>query len=181
MSDTFEGGILYTLICKKCEKEYLSPNKNSKFCSVNCFDIFYNRTIGKMKERPCLQCGKIFKPRNNAPNQIYCNRKCFEESHKIRMSGKNNPAYIDGRSKDPEHKFYRCDDWHEITLRVFKRDNYTCQSCGEKCVNKNNKLKSDKIIQCHHIINFFDGGDNSEENLITLCVSCHSKIHLKRK
>lgn len=53
---------------------------------------------------------------------------------------------------------------------VLKRDNYECQICGKK----------DKLV-IHHI----DGTNNTSkmnannktENLITLCRSCHRKVH----
>lgn len=50
---------------------------------------------------------------------------------------------------------------------VMNRDSYTCQICGAK----NTRL------EVHHIVYRSKGGTDNEDNLITLCESCHKKIH----
>lgn len=65
--------------------------------------------------------------------------------------------------------------WSEITKemrpKILKRDNYTCQRCGFTTNYINSKL------HVHHIDG--SGTNNIESNLITICVSCHSKITRK--
>lgn len=52
---------------------------------------------------------------------------------------------------------------------VLDRDRYTCQNCkGEK---------KDKRLEVHHIIFRKNGGSDEEENLITLCKTCHDSLH----
>ena len=50
---------------------------------------------------------------------------------------------------------------------ILHRDKYTCQCCSKK----NTRL------EVHHIIYRSQGGTNDENNLITLCEDCHSKVH----
>lgn len=50
---------------------------------------------------------------------------------------------------------------------VLNRDNYTCQCCGKKHTR----------LEVHHIIYRSKGGTDYENNLITLCKDCHSKVH----
>lgn len=58
--------------------------------------------------------------------------------------------------------------YHDIRYFVFARDNYTCQVCKKK----------DKILQTHHIVYTSKGGSNRADNLITVCIDCHtSKNH----
>lgn len=52
---------------------------------------------------------------------------------------------------------------------VLNRDNYTCQCCKGK--HKDSKL------EVHHIIFRSQGGSDEEGNLITLCHTCHKKLH----
>lgn len=52
---------------------------------------------------------------------------------------------------------------------VLNRDNYTCQCCKGK--HKDSKL------EVHHIIFRSQGGSDDESNLITLCHTCHQKLH----
>lgn len=52
---------------------------------------------------------------------------------------------------------------------VLNRDNYTCQCCKGK--HKDSKL------EVHHIIYRSQGGSDEENNLITLCHTCHKNLH----
>lgn len=51
---------------------------------------------------------------------------------------------------------------------ILWRDNHTCQVCHGK--------SKDKILNVHHIESRKTGGD-SPNNLITLCETCHNKLH----
>ncbi|HKM00695.1 MAG TPA: Lin1244/Lin1753 domain-containing protein [Sedimentibacter sp.] len=53
--------------------------------------------------------------------------------------------------------------WYKIIKEVFKRDNYTCQYCGQI----GGKLEAD------HIIPFSKGGSDETSNLITSCRKCN--------
>lgn len=53
--------------------------------------------------------------------------------------------------------------WYEMINIVFKRDNYTCQYCG----NIGGKLEAD------HIIAFSKGGADELNNLTTSCMKCN--------
>lgn len=52
----------------------------------------------------------------------------------------------------------------ESSLAVLERDNYTCQKCGSK-----------KQLHIHRID--WNEENNTPENLILLCNSCHQKVH----
>ena len=52
---------------------------------------------------------------------------------------------------------------------VLNRDNYTCQNCKGK--HKDSKL------EVHHIVFRSQGGSDEENNLITLCHTCHKDLH----
>ena len=71
------------------------------------------------------------------------------------------PNYKDGRS------FIRGRDWSKQKEKCYKRDDYSCKKCKKK----------DSIIQCHHLIPYEKTQDNRLSNLITVCVSCHTKEH----
>ena len=53
--------------------------------------------------------------------------------------------------------------------KVLNRDNYICQHCKGK--HKDSKL------EVHHIIFRSQGGSDEENNLITLCHTCHKNLH----
>ena len=79
--------------------------------------------------------------------------------------GKLKPwNYIDGRSKLKSPNRYG-DDWDKIRYLIYLRDRFTCQDCGIIGVR----------LDIHHKIPFLKSFDNSLNNLITLCRSCHMK------
>ena len=52
---------------------------------------------------------------------------------------------------------------------VLNRDNYTCQYCKGK--HKDSKL------EVYHIVFHSQGGSDEQDNLITLCHTCHKDLH----
>lgn len=54
---------------------------------------------------------------------------------------------------------------------VLTRDEFTCQCCGE------GGQAYLAVLTAHHIIEVVQGGPDTEENLITLCVKCHILLH----
>src|ERR1043165_8329427 len=52
-------------------------------------------------------------------------------------------------------------------LRIYMRDKYRCQYCGEK--------KPVGALTLDHILPRSRGGDNSPVNVVTACVSCNNR------
>ncbi len=131
----------------------------------------YNWKGGELK-RNCIICNKEFyiKPSHIKRNRgKFCSQKCNSINQKNSFKGKNNPAWRGGFSKTyQENRTER--QWNRIRKEVYKRDNWTCQICRKHC---------HKDIQCHHIIPYRISLNDNQENLITLCKSCHIKEELK--
>ena len=109
---------------------------------------------------------------------------CFQKGHKPNLSpernakigdaqrgvkrphccGGNNPNWRGGTSFKYS-RYLGNDVWDEIRWRILKRDKNTCQKCGAK----------GRRLDVHHKIPFRIGADDSDENLILLCVPCHRK------
>ncbi len=68
-----------------------------------------------------------------------------------------------------------------IRRAVLVRDQYRCQN--ENCAWTHDMWNpSDpRFLELHHIKPHAKGGDNSAENLITLCTVCHDVIHSNKK
>lgn len=63
----------------------------------------------------------------------------------------------------------------EVRMEVLKRDKNTCKYCGW---NHDLWSPSDpRHLELHHKVHHADGGENTAENLITLCTRCHDKVH----
>jgi hypothetical protein len=59
----------------------------------------------------------------------------------------------------------------KLRMSIFKRDNMRCKICGAS--PKNNEHVE---LHLHHIIPFGNGGLTEENNLITLCHTCHKGL-----
>lgn len=79
--------------------------------------------------------------------------------------GHRHPDWRGGHSK------YRGEDWYSQRQKALTRDLYKCQDCGIL----RSQLENPQHMHVHHIIPYQLSKDNSLDNLITLCVSCHNK------
>lgn len=188
LPDNSVDSIVHTCpVCGIVFHKKVYKNVQAVYCSQSCaykgrstgvtkrvVKIPYNidRTPSEWRYKICEICGENYIA--NKRTQKYCCRKCFELSHKDRMMGDGNPAYINGSSYNK--RCFRGNDWDTIRANVYKRDNYTCQKCGTKCVGKKTTNNNYNIIQCHHIEKY-NGNNNTELNLITLCLKCHLEAH----
>lgn len=92
---------------------------------------------------------------------------------KEKHCGKNNGAYIDGRSYEPY-----CKDFNEQRKeKIRKRDDYICQMPGCLCTQLENLILYKCRLDVHHI--HYDK-KNCKPDLITLCHSCNSKVNSNR-
>jgi 5-methylcytosine-specific restriction endonuclease McrA len=60
------------------------------------------------------------------------------------------------------------DSYRQLCREILQRDGWRCQNCG---IQEN--------LQVHHKEFRSHLGEDCEENLITLCLSCHGRVHGK--
>jgi hypothetical protein len=65
----------------------------------------------------------------------------------------------------------------DVRREVLRRDEYKCKECGWSKEEWN--ADDPRHLEIHHIQHHADGGENIKENLKTLCIVCHDKIHRK--
>jgi len=56
--------------------------------------------------------------------------------------------------------------YEQLRNEVLRRDGWRCQVCGSR-----------QNLQIHHKEFRSQGGDDTKENLITLCAGCHEALH----
>lgn len=143
--------------------------------------------------KKCLMCGKEFVPSKYNLQQKYCSKKCgskkwyldnIEQQHK-----KSSEWYQKNKESElKKNKEYRkmnkeLFDWYHNKQRfngmrqlILERDNYECVVCKSKthlCIHhKDGSGRRDRTD-----IN----SNNDISNLITLCNSCHTKLHHYQK
>jgi len=124
-------------------------------------------------EKKCLTCGKTYSSYKNklSPDRIKKYNKTQVAKENIRRIGISNKGkipvnYIDGSSRNRKYTWKK---WINFAKEIYKRDDYTCQNCGKK----------GGLLNAHHILPWAGNPELAfnSENLITLCVPCHSKQH----
>jgi 5-methylcytosine-specific restriction endonuclease McrA len=58
------------------------------------------------------------------------------------------------------------ESYEQLRNQVLRRDRWRCQLCG-----------TISNLEVHHKEFRSQSGDDSEENLITLCTACHDAVH----
>src|SRR5690606_32818491 len=133
--------------CTLLEVEYIN-NKTPLRFKCKCKEIGEKPLMNFLKTPYCFECGNKNKARGE--RHSFWNPNLTDEE---RMEKRKHPIY----------KTWR--------IQVFKRDNYTCQCCGD---NKGGNLNA------HHL-NSHDWdieGRVDPDNGITLCSLCHTDFHL---
>lgn len=82
------------------------------------------------------------------------------------------PGSFADRSRGTRHERGYGTDWDKIRERILRRDNGLCQECLRNGVLT---AVGDKPFSawCDHVIPKAEGGTDDDENLQTLCRSCH--------
>jgi 5-methylcytosine-specific restriction endonuclease McrA len=88
------------------------------------------------------------------------------DPHLLKNSSLHNPIYKKwGYQQGGNYGF------ENTKAKVLNRDNYICQHCKGR--------RKDSKLEVHHIIYRSNGGSDEEDNLITLCHTCHKCVHSK--
>jgi hypothetical protein len=79
---------------------------------------------------------------------------------------------LEADRQSPEHDRRISDP---IKREVLRRDEYTCRKCGwtHEIWNRSDP----RHLELHHETPHAKGGENTADNLITLCTVCHDEVH----
>ena len=176
----------YKFYANSCLKNFEDNHKPSIFYVHNPYTIENIKLWLKLNNKPYELLSTEFKSAGKSKLKWNCHKhgefemiwsgmhsgkgceKCAIELH----CGENNPRY-NSNLTDKERELKRSIWGENLSIwrnEVYKKDNYTCQCCGD---NKGHNLNA------HHL----DGWDWCKEkridinNGITLCESCHTKFH----
>ena len=108
----------------------------------------------------CIDCGD--------PLSRPFTKRCKSCSEHLKHLGSSNPAWAGGTSLS---KFY-INFTRKLKLHIRERDHFTCQECGKT------EGRLGRILHVHHID--YDKANYDEDNLISLCHSCHTKTLFNR-
>lgn len=148
----------HMVTCVRCSKQFddwANRVLTRKYCSKECA-----RTRAEPAGKTCLVCGIAYTviPSHSAESKT-CSRKCAAVRTAIRQ-----------RKSGKEERTRLCTKrWKSIRRQVLERDAYRCTECG---IDRGR-------IHVHHKVPWRDSRDDSLENLITLCNSCHMTAEMQ--
>jgi len=158
--------------CEQCEKvieDLPRLSSKRKFCSPNCVKQWRKEYYqgaqnpswrGGPSQVPCSWCETLLERSYYAVRirqYHFCNNVCRAQWQSKYRSGENHPNWRGGVSFEP----YGLEFDDELRSQIRERDGYVCALCR-------------KAAKCVHHINY-DKQDHRPENLITLCINCHSQ------
>ncbi len=162
--------------CKNCGRKFslTLTDKNrgrGSFCSQKCAQDFM-----KKKNHPCWKgryvlicpvCNASFLvPLGRVKTRITCSKQCYKIHLSKKLSGDVTHLWKGGKSREP----YPIKFNNYLKEKIRKRDQYRCRVCEKSYTRK---------LDIHHID--YDKDNLSENNLISLCRSCHRKTNFKRE
>ena len=150
----------YKHTCTECEKEYLSTNKKSTFCSSKCAAIFY----GKKTRVPltCKYCGKPFWKKHKNGLQ-FCSTECrhkYNDERRQELEKIRNEEWIKSHTKE-------CEICGKTFIARDKRINCCSEECREKYIKENKKKYNE-----YNSIRFREYALKKYKSKIVECKNC---------
>ena len=172
------------LICYNCKKQYQIPNcrkDNSRFCSLKCNTEYrskhpedfggFKKGHKGYKNKPWLGKKMSEKTKQKISDSMSGRRLTKEHREKLRGSNHHNwkggKTSINNRIRGRHQR-----ELHEWKMKVLKRDDFTCQVCD----------RNDIDVFAHHkefLTEFNPETWFNVDNGLTVCRSCHKKLHLE--
>lgn len=156
-------------------------NKGRKLPEETC------RKIGEANKNPSEETRrKIGEPHKGKPTWMKGKyhteetKRKMRERHKGKHLSEEHCKKIGEALRGEKSSFWRGGisyepysiDWTKTLKRsIRERDRYTCQICGEP--------QGDRALSVHHID--YDKKNNNPNNLVALCLKCHSKTSFNRE
>lgn len=159
------------MVCQTCGKHFKQKQNKQIFCCNEC--RLHRKDNNKYETIKCAFCEKEFqrlKCYNKGKKHLYCSKECQIKGWSKFYSGENSPEYDFNKSLDERLKNRKYIEYYEWRKKVYERDNFTCQCCGD---NEGGNLVA------HHIFNYSEHNDLKTDvnNGITLCKKCHKIFH----
>lgn len=171
--------------CYTCGKEIYRTQSQLKkylkhYCSIECKTISMKPLLMKNNKlrmnqltAKCAYCGKnitITPCKLKSKNHIYCSLKCKNKGWSKFYSGENSPNWNDELTEEERIIGRKYKEYYIWRIRVYERDSYTCQCCGDS--------RGHNLV-AHHILNYSECKNLRTDinNGISLCKDCHKEFH----
>lgn len=173
--ECFGKSLVRESVCLQCGDNYHTSKKhgqrNKMFCSMKCAGDYKKGRPFSDEHRASIsrvQQGKPI-PWLHTIEVVEKIRKALRGKPQPWNRGVNHPNWKGGLSNSDREKDMGRVDYKEWRRLVYERDDFTCQ----KCFNRGGRLHA------HHIKSYMDFPELRYvvDNGLTLCISCHHKLH----
>lgn len=65
-----------------------------------------------------------------------------------------------------------------LKAKTMERDHFTCQCCGFGEESGASRIVAMSVLQSHHVVSVANSGPDSENNITTICMICHTLVHM---
>lgn len=146
-----------TRVCHKCKQEKPLTEFNR------------NKVQKDGVQSKCKECLEKWRKENRTKIRECQKRSARKNIKRVTEYGIKYRNSNRKKTREAVRRIHDEKDYGGNRLKVLERDNYKCTKCG-----------SNEMLVVHHI----DGNgtnakvkNNSMNNLITMCLSCHTKLH----
>lgn len=155
--------------CAACGKAFTPRWQPTRFCSFACYQRI---NPASWVERPCTHCGSLVKRRKefvqSKRGQIFCGLACSQAYQR----GEKAAAWRGGIGGTMLNRGL---GWAKRAARIRARDGYKCRRCGKTQEENGRKLPVDHVRPWREFPDDEKEQANADENLVSLCTSCHGK------
>ena len=139
---------------------YHAPNVLSNF-------IMRGHVVGGLSCRQCVcnSCGKQFVTEYGFKRRTYCSKECLRRAQRRARGGGSHRARA---------KKYGVEYQYINPVKVFRRDNWTCQLCGKATPEKLRSTLDDRALELDHIQPISKGGPHTYANVQCTCRACNA-------
>jgi len=154
--------------CKDCGNQYSRDWRNRIGNEHDNKFHKEHKVSSKWLDVTCSVCGVAFSKRVSEikkmkPGAVHCCSKECRYKHTSKLLG-GDGTFVVGGKYNKIKKYGRL--WYKQKKLCLERDDYTCQCCGDT-----------KLLEVHHWEPYSISFDNSLDNLVVLCKSCHQEKH----
>lgn len=159
------GGIVK--VCRRCGAAFRVRKSQSGaiYCRFSCY------RLREMFRGDCVHCGRAFEVLKceTSGNQRFCSQRCMRAWLGVKHKGSGNPRWRGGVTP-LRQRLHNSKEYREWRRKVFERDGFTCQHCGDKRGGN---------LHAHHVKFLVTHPELAFEvsNGLTLCKDCHKTLH----
>lgn len=157
--------------CAYCHNMFDTGNNRKRvYCSRKCYGLAargenHPKWNGGKESHVCTQCGKEYDDYSPPSKEFLKKRFCGMACKRKWFREKNHPAWLG----EDYPRVYPPEFSDKLRKRIRDKYDWRCVVCGDY------EQRDGVRIPVHHID--WDKSNSAEENLCTVCSSCHSRIH----